>query len=58
MKRNKPYFNYSQMTLLLGGSVDKNIRITKSLIKCLDARYVYTSIRLLSFANMTSLKAS
>lgn len=40
MKRNKPYFNYSQMTLLLGGSIDKNIRITKSIIKCLDARYV------------------
>lgn len=39
MKRNKPYFNYSQMTLLLGGSIDKNIRITKSIIKCLDARY-------------------
>lgn len=34
MKRKKPYFSYSQMTLLLGGSIDKNIRITKSLSGC------------------------
>ena len=41
MKRKKPYFNYSQMTLLLGGSIDKNIRITKSLIVWMQVMYKY-----------------